>query len=79
MGSGSTAITSCGGTFGHLEFVMPKMRTCGEEVKARGAQLTIITDNPRLAEGLDPSPIVIPNNVRRTESSVFFSCLMMWL
>lgn len=41
------------------------MRTCGEEVKARGAQLTIITDNPRLAEGLDPNPIVIPNNVRR--------------
>ncbi|CAN0139987.1 unnamed protein product, partial [Ectocarpus fasciculatus] len=39
-----------------------QMRTCGEEVKARGAQLTIITDNPRLAEGLDPNPIVIPNN-----------------
>lgn len=27
--------------------------------------MTIITDNPRLAEGLDPNPIVIPNNVRR--------------
>lgn len=39
------------------------MRTCAEEVKARGAQLTIITDNPRLAEGLDPNPVVIPNNV----------------
>ena len=42
------------------------MRTCGEEVKARGAQLTIITDNPGLAEGLDANPIVIPNNVRRS-------------
>lgn len=40
------------------------MRTCAEEVKARGAQLTVITDNPRMAEGLDPNPIVIPNNVR---------------
>ncbi|CBN79399.1 glutamine-fructose-6-phosphate transaminase [Ectocarpus siliculosus] len=39
-----------------------QMRTCGEEVKARGAQLTVITDNPRLADGLDPNPIVIPNN-----------------
>lgn len=40
------------------------MRTCAEEVKARGAQLLVITDNPRLAEGLDSHPIVIPNNVR---------------
>lgn len=40
------------------------MRTCAEEVKARGAQLTVITDNPRMAEGLDPNPIIIPNNVR---------------
>ncbi|CAM9716127.1 unnamed protein product [Sphacelaria rigidula] len=41
----------------------PQMRTCAEEVKARGAQVTVITDNPVLAKGLDPKPIVIPNNV----------------
>lgn len=40
-----------------------QMRTCAEEVKARGAQITVITDNPKLAEGLDPRPIVIPSNV----------------
>ncbi|CAN0223188.1 unnamed protein product [Ascophyllum nodosum] len=40
----------------------PQMRTCGEEVKARGAELIVVTDNPKLAEGLDSSPIVIPNN-----------------
>lgn len=39
------------------------MRTCGEEVKARGAEITVVTDNPRLAEGLDSNPIIIPNNV----------------
>lgn len=38
------------------------MRTAAEEVKARGAQLVIITDKPSLAEGLDDNPIVIPNN-----------------
>ncbi|CAM9992513.1 unnamed protein product [Discosporangium mesarthrocarpum] len=38
------------------------MRTCAQEVKARGAQLFVITDNPRLADGLDDNPIVIPNN-----------------
>ena len=38
------------------------MRTAAEEVKARGAEITIITDNPALAAGLDPSPIVIPPN-----------------
>jgi glucosamine--fructose-6-phosphate aminotransferase (isomerizing) len=38
------------------------MRTCGEEVKARGAQLIIITDNESLARDLDPNPIVIPSN-----------------
>ncbi|CAM9999494.1 unnamed protein product [Laminaria digitata] len=38
------------------------MRTCAEEVKARGAELIIVTDNPKLADGLDSSPIVIPNN-----------------
>lgn len=43
------------------EYAM-QMRTVAEEVKARHAEVIIITDNPRLAEGLDPSPIVIPRN-----------------
>jgi len=38
------------------------MRTCAEEVKARGAELIIITDDARLANGLVDDPIVIPNN-----------------
>jgi len=38
------------------------MRTTAEEVKARGADLIIITDKRSLAEGLDDNPIVIPNN-----------------
>jgi len=38
------------------------MRTACEEVKARGAQLIIITDNRKLADGLDDDPIVIPSN-----------------
>lgn len=38
------------------------MRIAAEEVKARGAQVIIITDSPHLAEGLDPNPIVIPRN-----------------
>ena len=38
------------------------MRTAAEEVKARGAKVYVITDNPRLAQGIDPSPLVIPNN-----------------
>jgi len=38
------------------------MRTCAEEVKARGADLIIITDNEDLAEGLSDNPIVIPSN-----------------
>lgn len=28
----------------------PQMRTAGEEVKARGADVIVITDNPKLAE-----------------------------
>eukprot|EP00618_Florenciella_parvula_P031911 CAMPEP_0119468558 /NCGR_PEP_ID=MMETSP1344-20130328/2258_1 /TAXON_ID=236787 /ORGANISM="Florenciella parvula, Strain CCMP2471" /LENGTH=656 /DNA_ID=CAMNT_0007501039 /DNA_START=11 /DNA_END=1981 /DNA_ORIENTATION=- len=43
------------------EYAM-QMRTVAEEVKARHAEVIIITDNPKLAEGLDPSPIVIPRN-----------------
>jgi glutamine---fructose-6-phosphate transaminase (isomerizing) len=38
------------------------MRTAAEEVKARGAELIIITDKPSLAEGLCDDPIVIPSN-----------------
>eukprot|EP00969_Alexandrium_andersonii_P152425 6740950-Alexandrium_andersonii.AAC.1 len=38
------------------------MRTAAEEVKARGAQVIVITDNARLAQGIDPNPIIIPNN-----------------
>lgn len=38
------------------------MRTAAEEVKARGAQLIIITDKKSLANDLDDDPIVIPSN-----------------
>eukprot|EP00607_Mallomonas_marina_P005476 CAMPEP_0182426832 /NCGR_PEP_ID=MMETSP1167-20130531/13346_1 /TAXON_ID=2988 /ORGANISM="Mallomonas Sp, Strain CCMP3275" /LENGTH=635 /DNA_ID=CAMNT_0024608549 /DNA_START=167 /DNA_END=2074 /DNA_ORIENTATION=+ len=38
------------------------MRTTAEEVKARGARVYVITDNPKLAVGIDPSPIIIPDN-----------------
>ena len=38
------------------------MRTCGEEVKARGAEVFVVTDNPALADGLDATPLVIPRN-----------------
>jgi len=38
------------------------MRTAAEEVKARGAQVIIITDKAKLAQGIDSDPIIIPNN-----------------
>jgi len=38
------------------------MRTAAEEVKARGADVIIITDKKALAEGLDDDPLVIPSN-----------------
>eukprot|EP00980_Cylindrotheca_fusiformis_P008275 scaffold1736_cov127-Cylindrotheca_fusiformis.AAC.89 len=38
------------------------MRTAAEEVKARGAELIIITDKRSLANDLDDDPIVIPHN-----------------
>jgi len=38
------------------------MRTAAEEVKARGADVIIITDKRSLADGLDDDPIVIPSN-----------------
>jgi glucosamine--fructose-6-phosphate aminotransferase (isomerizing) len=39
-----------------------RMRIAAEEVKARGARVFIITDNPKLAEGIDNDPIIIPSN-----------------
>jgi glucosamine--fructose-6-phosphate aminotransferase (isomerizing) len=38
------------------------MRTAAEEVKARGADVIIITDKKSLADGLDDDPLVIPSN-----------------
>jgi glucosamine--fructose-6-phosphate aminotransferase (isomerizing) len=38
------------------------MRTAAEEVKARGAELIIITDKPELADSLDDNPIVVHRN-----------------
>jgi len=38
------------------------MRSAAEEVKARGAELIIITDNPSLARDLDDNPIIIQPN-----------------
>ncbi|KAJ1459909.1 hypothetical protein M885DRAFT_459226 [Pelagophyceae sp. CCMP2097] len=42
------------------------MRTAACEVKARNADVMIITDDRRLAQGLDDDPIVIPRNGRLT-------------
>eukprot|EP00584_Thalassiosira_punctigera_P001270 CAMPEP_0172527390 /NCGR_PEP_ID=MMETSP1067-20121228/2083_1 /TAXON_ID=265564 ORGANISM="Thalassiosira punctigera, Strain Tpunct2005C2" /NCGR_SAMPLE_ID=MMETSP1067 /ASSEMBLY_ACC=CAM_ASM_000444 /LENGTH=711 /DNA_ID=CAMNT_0013311121 /DNA_START=100 /DNA_END=2235 /DNA_ORIENTATION=+ len=38
------------------------MRTAAEEVKARGAELIVVTDKKELADGLTSNPIVIPSN-----------------
>ena len=38
------------------------MRTAAEEVKARGAEVIIITDRASLADSLCDDPIVIPRN-----------------
>jgi len=38
------------------------MRTAAEEVKARGADVIVITDKVALADGIDNNPIVIPSN-----------------
>eukprot|EP00579_Thalassiosira_antarctica_P013044 CAMPEP_0201945010 /NCGR_PEP_ID=MMETSP0903-20130614/53684_1 /ASSEMBLY_ACC=CAM_ASM_000552 /TAXON_ID=420261 /ORGANISM="Thalassiosira antarctica, Strain CCMP982" /LENGTH=744 /DNA_ID=CAMNT_0048488069 /DNA_START=240 /DNA_END=2474 /DNA_ORIENTATION=- len=38
------------------------MRTAAEEVKARGADVIVITDKAELADGLTTNPIVIPSN-----------------
>ena len=39
-----------------------RMRIAAEEVKARGARVFVITDNPKLAEGIDNNPVIIPAN-----------------
>jgi glucosamine--fructose-6-phosphate aminotransferase (isomerizing) len=38
------------------------MRTAAEEVKARGADVIVITDKAELADGIDSKPILIPSN-----------------
>eukprot|EP00814_Leptocylindrus_danicus_P016465 CAMPEP_0116010516 /NCGR_PEP_ID=MMETSP0321-20121206/4044_1 /TAXON_ID=163516 /ORGANISM="Leptocylindrus danicus var. danicus, Strain B650" /LENGTH=672 /DNA_ID=CAMNT_0003479623 /DNA_START=187 /DNA_END=2204 /DNA_ORIENTATION=+ len=48
------------------------MRTAAEEVKARGAEIIIITDKPSLAEGLDENPIVIQSNGPMTALGAVF-------
>eukprot|EP00533_Pseudo-nitzschia_delicatissima_P005356 CAMPEP_0116096450 /NCGR_PEP_ID=MMETSP0327-20121206/10186_1 /TAXON_ID=44447 /ORGANISM="Pseudo-nitzschia delicatissima, Strain B596" /LENGTH=721 /DNA_ID=CAMNT_0003588151 /DNA_START=69 /DNA_END=2234 /DNA_ORIENTATION=+ len=42
------------------------MISAAEEVKARGAELIIITDKPSLARDLDDNPIIIPQNGQLT-------------
>lgn len=39
-----------------------RMRTAGEEIRARGGVVYVITDNAKLAKNIDDDPIVIPNN-----------------
>ena len=38
------------------------MRTAAEEVRARGADVIVITDKKELAEGIDENPLLIPSN-----------------
>ena len=38
------------------------MRTAAEEVRARGADVIVITDKKELADGIDANPVVIPHN-----------------
>jgi glucosamine--fructose-6-phosphate aminotransferase (isomerizing) len=40
----------------------PLMRTAAEEVRARGAKTIVITDNPKLSEGVATETILIPRN-----------------
>lgn len=40
----------------------PHMRTCAEEVRARGAHTIVITDSKKLANGIADDVIVIPRN-----------------
>jgi glucosamine--fructose-6-phosphate aminotransferase (isomerizing) len=42
------------------------MRTAAAEVKARGAQVFVITDNVSLAGGIDDKPVIIPSNAELT-------------
>jgi len=58
------------GKFGRTPIIMlilddehaQHMRTAAEEVKARGAEIFVITDKRYLADGIDDNPIVIPSN-----------------
>ena len=43
-----------------------QIRTAGEQLKARGADLIVITDKASLADGISDNPIVIPSNGRLT-------------
>ena len=43
-----------------------QMRTACIESKTRGADVTVITDNAELAQGIDENPIIIPSNGRLT-------------
>jgi glucosamine--fructose-6-phosphate aminotransferase (isomerizing) len=38
------------------------MRTAAEEVRARGADVIVITDKKELADGIDENPLLIPSN-----------------
>jgi glucosamine--fructose-6-phosphate aminotransferase (isomerizing) len=38
------------------------MRTAAEEVRARGADVIVITDKAELADGIDENPLLIPSN-----------------
>jgi glutamine---fructose-6-phosphate transaminase (isomerizing) len=42
------------------------IQTAAGEVKARGAELIIISDKAEWAHHLDPNPIIIPSNGPRT-------------
>jgi len=63
-------IENSGGKFGATPIILlifddehaKHMRIAAEEVKARGAEVIIITDNANLAEGLCDDPVVIPQN-----------------
>mmetsp|Transcript_17473 Transcript_17473/g.25667 ORF Transcript_17473/g.25667 Transcript_17473/m.25667 type:complete len:653 (+) Transcript_17473:1-1959(+) len=68
---GPFALIECeSGKFGSTPIIMlifddehaQHMRCAAEEVKARGADIIIITDKKSLAEGLCDDPIVIPSN-----------------
>lgn len=63
-------IENSGGKFGATPIILlifddehaMHMRIAAEEVKARGAEIIIVTDKASLAEGLCDDPVVIPTN-----------------